>query len=42
MSTKLYVGNLAWGCTADDLRQAFGQYGAVEDAFVPTDRETGR
>lgn len=42
MSTKLYVGNLSWNCTADDLRQAFGQFGSVEDAFIPTDRETGR
>jgi RNA recognition motif-containing protein len=42
MSTKLYVGNLSWQATADDLRQAFSAYGEVEDAFIPSDRETGR
>ena len=39
---KLYVGNLAWGVTDDDLRNAFGEYGNVSDAVVITDRETGR
>jgi hypothetical protein len=84
MTTKLYVGNLSWSCTAEDLTQAFSQYGEVRarpgsiarrgrhrpitrraswrpqctsphrppppsppaaqvsDAFVPSDRETGR
>lgn len=42
MSTKLYVGNLSWSTTTDDLYQLFGQYGNVEDAFIPNDRETGR
>ncbi|KAF6249165.1 hypothetical protein COO60DRAFT_1630247 [Scenedesmus sp. NREL 46B-D3] len=40
--TKLYVGNLSWSTTEEDLRQVFGQYGEVEDAFIPKDRETGR
>ena len=39
---KLYVGNLAWGVTDDDLRNAFGEFGNVSDAVVITDRETGR
>ncbi len=39
---KLYVGNLAWGVTDDDLRNAFGEFGTVSDAVVISDRETGR
>jgi len=42
MSVKLYVGNLPWATTTDDLRQLFGQYGQVEDSFIPQDRESGR
>ena len=42
MSKKLYVGNLAFTTTSDDLAQLFGQYGAVTSAQVVTDRETGR
>src|SRR5215210_959573 len=42
MSKKLYVGNLAFGTTEDDLREAFGQYGNVTSAQVVMDRETGR
>ncbi|KAG2486743.1 hypothetical protein HYH03_014668 [Edaphochlamys debaryana] len=42
MSTKLYVGNLSWDTRADDLTQLFSKFGNVEDAFVATDRETGR
>lgn len=42
MSTKLYVGNLSWQTTRDDLYNLFGAYGNVEDAFIPMDRETGR
>lgn len=42
MSKNLYVGNLSFDSTADDLRQAFGQYGTVTSATVITDRETGR
>lgn len=37
-----YVGNIPWNTQADDLRQLFGSYGQVEDAFIPTDRESGR
>ena len=42
MSKKLYVGNLSFQATADDLREAFGQYGTVTAAQVVADRETGR
>src|SRR5262245_64636829 len=42
MSKNLYVGNLPFQATADDLREAFGQYGTVTAAQVIADRDTGR
>ena len=42
MSKKLYVGNLPFSTTADDLRDAFAEYGEVTSAQVVSDRETGR
>jgi RNA recognition motif-containing protein len=39
---NIYVGNLAYGVTEDELRTAFEQYGSVERASVITDRMTGR
>ena len=42
MSTKLYVGNISWQWQKEDLFNLFSQYGTVEDAFIPMDRETGR
>ena len=42
MSTNLYVGNLSYNTTSDDLREAFEQYGTVTEAQVISDRETGR
>jgi RNA recognition motif-containing protein len=42
MSKSLYVGNLSFGTTADDLREAFGRFGTVTRAQVVSDRETGR
>ena len=39
---KLYVGNLPYGMTTDQLRDLFAQQGEVEDAIVLTDRETNR
>ncbi|MFT5991460.1 MAG: cold-inducible RNA-binding protein [Flavobacteriales bacterium] len=42
MSKKLFVGGLAWATTTDGLRASFDPFGAVEDAVVITDRETGR
>ena len=42
MATKLYVGNLAFQTTSEDLQQLFGQAGTVESASVVEDRETGR
>jgi RNA recognition motif-containing protein len=42
VSKKLYVGNLAFGTTSEDLMGLFGQYGTVSNAQVVMDRETGR
>src|SRR5438445_2382568 len=42
MSKKLYVGNLSFTTTADDLREVFGQHGNVATAQVVVDRDTGR
>ena len=39
---KLYVGNLAWAVTDEDLQSLFSEYGSVASAAVITDRETGR
>lgn len=41
MAKKLYVGNLPFSCTDNELSQAFNQYGVVTSARVVTDRETG-
>jgi len=38
----LYVGNLPWETTEDDLVQMFSQYGSVNSARIIQDRETGR
>jgi superfamily II DNA/RNA helicase len=40
--TSLYVGNLPWTTTDDDLRDLFGRHGEVNQATVITDRKTGR
>src|SRR5262249_49225313 len=42
MSTKLYVGNLAFQTTSEDLQELFAQAGTVESASVVEDRDTGR
>ena len=42
MSMKLYVGNLAFQTSSEDLRELFAQAGTVESATVVEDRETGR
>ena len=39
---KLYVGNLAWAVTDEDLQTLFSEHGSVASASVITDRETGR
>lgn len=42
MSNKLYVGNLSFRVTSEDLQEYFAGAGAVESANVVFDRETGR
>lgn len=42
MATNIYVGNLPWSTTTDELYAMFQQYGTVTRAQVVTDRETGR
>lgn len=39
---KLFVGGIAWATTDAGLKTAFEAFGAVEDAKIITDRETGR
>jgi cold-inducible RNA-binding protein len=42
MATKLFVGNLDYTVTSDDLRQHFAAVGTVADAVVITDKMSGR
>ena len=42
MSMKLYVGNLSFNTSGEDLQELFAQVGTVESATVVEDRETGR
>jgi RNA recognition motif-containing protein len=39
---SIYVGNLSYEVTQDDLSQTFAEYGTVKQVKLPTDRETGR
>ncbi len=38
----IYIGNLSYSATEDDLRTVFADYGEVKRVTLPTDRETGR
>jgi RNA recognition motif-containing protein len=42
MSTRLYVGNLSYDTTEQELQELFAQAGSVQDVSLPTDRNTGR
>jgi RNA recognition motif-containing protein len=42
MAKRLYVGNLPYSVSSDDLQQTFEEYGIVTSAEVLSDRETGR
>jgi RNA recognition motif-containing protein len=42
MAKRLYVGNLSYSVTSDDLQEMFEQFGRVRSAQVLNDRETGR
>lgn len=39
---SIYVGNLSYSVTEDDLTKVFAEYGSVTRVQLPTDRETGR
>jgi cold-inducible RNA-binding protein len=39
---RIFVGNLAWGTTEEELERLFEPYGIVDHAQIVTDRETGR
>ena len=39
---SIYVGNLSYEVTEEDLKQVFAEYGTVKSVQLPTDRETGR
>ena len=38
----IYVGNLAYQATEEDVREVFAEYGKVSKVTIPNDRETGR
>ena len=42
MTKKIYVGNLSFQTTENDLNDLFGTFGAVEAVSIITDRDTGR
>ncbi len=39
---SIYIGNLSYEVTDQDLTETFGEYGSVKRVQIPTDRETGR
>ena len=39
---SIYVGNLSYEVTKEDLEEVFGEYGTIKRVHLPTDRETGR
>jgi RNA recognition motif-containing protein len=41
-NSKLYVGNMSFKTSEDELRSAFGQFGDVTDVYVAMDKMTGR
>lgn len=42
MSKRIYVGNLPFSATQDEVQDLFAEYGTVESVHLVTDRETGR
>ncbi len=39
---SIYVGNLSYEVTSEDLSDVFAEYGSVKRVHIPTDRDTGR
>ncbi|MCP3963736.1 MAG: RNA-binding protein [bacterium] len=42
MSKRIYVGNLPFSASDDEVRALFGEYGTVDEVNLITDRDTGR
>lgn len=42
MSKKLYVGNIEWGVTEEELKSGFEEFGEVEEAIIIKDKMSGR
>ncbi len=42
MAKSIYVGNLPWSATEDQIQELFGSYGKVNSVKLVSDRETGR
>ncbi len=42
MGQRLYVGNIPFAAGEDDLRELFGQFGAIQSVYIVNDRATGR
>jgi len=42
MSKKLFVGNISWGVSDEQLQEAFAAFGAVEEAVIIKDKFSGR
>jgi len=42
MSKKLFIGNIEWGVTEDDLKELFGKHGEIEEAIIIKDNMSGR
>lgn len=42
MSKKLFIGNIEWSATDEELKDFFSQYGAVEEAVIINDKFSGR
>lgn len=42
MIMKMYIGNLSFDTSKQDLESLFSEYGGVTDVHLPTDRESGR
>ncbi|AFZ35444.1 RNP-1 like RNA-binding protein [Stanieria cyanosphaera PCC 7437] len=39
---SIYIGNLSYQVTQEDLNEVFAEYGKVKKVYLPTDRETGK
>jgi RNA recognition motif-containing protein len=39
---SIYIGNLSYDVTQEDINEVFTEYGTVKRVYLPTDRETGR